>query len=94
MDDGVIESPTCGTLRALRCSMHAYARPRQQGSQIIHIWNFRSTPSSSCTPRPSATLLSPGILRLNLQLACAQRMRSLRFAAYPVVCYPLFRVSI
>ena len=40
-DDGVVESPICGALRAMRCSMHEYARPRQQGSQIIHIWNFR-----------------------------------------------------
>jgi hypothetical protein len=76
-DDGVIESPICGVLQALRCSMHAYARPRQQSSQIIRIWNFRSTPSSGYTPRPSAIMLSPRILHLNIQLACAQRRAQL-----------------
>ena len=86
-DDGVVESAICGALRAMRCSMHTYARPRQQGSQTIHIWNFHSTPSSGCTPRPSAILLSPRMLRLNIQLVCAQRKRSLRFSAYPTVCF-------
>jgi hypothetical protein len=76
-DDGVIESPICGVLQALRCSMHAYARPRQQSSQIIRIWNFRSTPSSGYTPRPSTILLSPRILHLSIQLACTQRLAQL-----------------
>jgi hypothetical protein len=45
--DGVIESHICGVLQALRCSMYAYTRPRQQGSQTIPIWNFRSMPLST-----------------------------------------------
>jgi hypothetical protein len=47
------------------------------------------TPSSSYTPRPSAILLSPRILRLNIQLVCAQRKRSLQFAGYFTMCYLL-----
>jgi hypothetical protein len=62
-DDGVVKSPICGVLQALRCSMYAYTRPRQQGSQTIRIWNFRPTPSSSHTaalsyPAESADIAS------------------------------------
>jgi hypothetical protein len=55
--------------------MHAYARPRQQGSQIIHIWNFRPrhrpvNAAALSYPAESADA-SPEYCSLLVRSACA-----------------------
>jgi hypothetical protein len=77
-------------MRVLPClapsGVHSVQPLASKTRQPISYSSFHSTPSASYTPRPSAILLSPRMLRLNIQLACAQRKRSLRFIAYPMVC--------
>ena len=80
----VRKTPSALPCVALRCSMYAYTRPRQQGSQVGT--SEASTPSR-CPfhPRPSTTLLSPRILHLNIQLAWGLRLLFL------TLCEPWFR---
>jgi hypothetical protein len=46
----------------LRCSMYAYTRPRQQGSQPIHICLLDSTPSSIHTVISGYLAGIPGVV--------------------------------
>ena len=64
---------------AMPCAVRrTYSTAFGQHDMPAHrIFIFPPTPSSGYTPRPSAILLSPRILRLNYQLACAQRQAQL-----------------